>query len=89
MVKKNFVNTGRFLKERRIKAGLKQVDVAHKLKCKSQFICNWERGASTPPWRLLKTLIKIYGISENEILHFLLKEYEGLVRSKLGFKTKK
>lgn len=89
MVKKSFVNTGVYLKEKRIKAGLKQVDVANKLKCKSQFICNWERGASTPPWRLLKTLIKIYDISENEIVNFLLKEYELLVRTKLGLKNKK
>ncbi len=89
MVKKNFVNTGRYLKERRMKAGLKQVDVANKLKCKSQFICNWERGASTPPWRLLKTLIKLYGISEKEIVDFLMKEYEALLRNKLGFKPKK
>ncbi len=89
MIKENFVNIGRFLKEKRVKSGLKQVEVAQSLKCKSQFVCNWERGASMPPWRLMKTLIKLYGISENEFVNFMLKEHELLIRTKLGIKRKK
>lgn len=89
MIKENFISIGKYLKDKRIKANLKQVEVADALKCKSQFICNWERGASTPPWRLMKNLIKIYGISDAEFLNFMMKEQELLIRTKLGMKKKK
>lgn len=89
MNKDNFVNIGKFLKDKRTKAGLKQVEVAEALKCKSQFVCNWERGASTPPWRLTKNLIKLYKINENEFLNFMMKEYEQMIKSELGLKKKK
>lgn len=83
------MNIGNYLKEKRIKAGLKQVEVADSLKCKSQFVCNWERGASTPPWRLMKPLVKLYKISENEFTHFMLKEYELMIKTELGIKKKR
>lgn len=89
MIKENFVNIGKYLKDKRVKSGLKQVEVAHSLKCKSQFVCNWERGASIPPWRLMKSLVKLYRISENEFVPFMLKEYELMVKTELGIKKRK
>jgi len=87
--KEQFEAIGEYLKEKRIKKGLSQIDVAKVLDCKSQFISNWERGLCTPPWDYLKTIVRMYGISEKEIMEFLIKEHERMVRKNLGFKTKK
>lgn len=79
-------NLGEYLREKRIAAELSQIEVARILKCRSQFISNWERGDSAPPWRLLKVLVRIYRIEESEIMDFLLKEQTIFIRKQLGFK---
>jgi len=63
-----------FLKDRRIKAGLSQADVAKKLGyTSSQFISNWERGLSKPPVATLRKLADLYGVSLNEIFDVVLQ----------------
>lgn len=79
---------GQFLRKRRIERNLTQTEVAKLLKCRSQFISNWERGDSSPPWRLLKSLIRIYSIPEQEIMTFLLDEQALFIRKQLGFNRK-
>lgn len=81
-------NLGEYLREKRIAAELSQIEVARILKCRSQFISNWERGDSAPPWRLLKVLVRIYRIEESEIMDFLLKEQTNFIRKQLGFSRK-
>ncbi len=66
-----------FLKEMRIKNGLKQWDVARRLGYESpQFISNWERGISEPPLHKWKEVAQIYGIPKNEITKRLIANYK-------------
>ncbi len=64
---------GRFLRERRVKSGMTQMDVANELKyTTAQFISNWERGISMPPTDTLprlSTLLKIAPRDLIEVIH--------------------
>jgi transcriptional regulator with XRE-family HTH domain len=84
---------GKFLRERRVKAGLTQMDVATSLSyTTAQFISNWERGISMPP---LETLPKISGllkIPPKEIIAVISQYQEQLLaqsRKELGDLFKK
>ncbi|HRO66085.1 MAG TPA: helix-turn-helix transcriptional regulator [Pseudobdellovibrionaceae bacterium] len=82
--KKNlFKNLGAYLREKREKKGLTQTEVASSLKVRPQFVSNWERGLSSPPWRLLKKIVTLYGIPKNEIIRVLVKEHETFIRKSL------
>ena len=83
---KKFEIIGSFLREKRIKAGLSQTEVADVLHVKPQFVSNWERGMSAPPLRLAKFLMKAYRIPSQEMLSMLLSAEE--VRLKAGLKIK-
>lgn len=64
-----------FLKERRMKVGLTQSDVARKLGYSSpQFVSNWERGLASPPVFILRDLTKIYKVAADEMFDLLLEE---------------
>ena len=71
MDKQSFQELGLYLREKRVKKNITQVEVADKLGYRSQFIANWERGASSPPVPALRKLVAIYGISQKEVLDFL------------------
>ena len=82
--KGNFMAIGRYLREKREKAALSQMDVSQKLGyTTSQFVSNFERGLCTPSWSALRILVKLYQIPELEILEFLLKEQENLIKWEL------
>ena len=85
-MKTKFADLGQFLREKRESRRLTQADVADKLGCKSQFISNWERGAASPPWKMLKAVIKMYKISDKEIVRMLVSDYERAVRRQLGLR---
>lgn len=87
--KKMFSNIGQFLKEKREAKGLSQTEVADSLGVKPQFISNWERGMSAPPLRLLRVVIKLYGIPDQALIDFLLKQQEDFLRQQLGLKKKR
>lgn len=89
MKKKMFENIGEFLRTKREAKKLSQTDVAEALKVKPQFVSNWERGMSSPPVRLLKQIMRLFGISENELIKFMVDEYEGFLRQQLGAKKKR
>ncbi len=84
--KEHFVSIGQYLKDKRVRKNLSQIDVAKVLSCKSQFISNWERGLCSPPWNYMKTIVRLYSISEKEIVGFLMAEQEKMIRRSLGFK---
>lgn len=64
---------GKFLKEKRIRAGLSQRGVSKKLGYSTpQFISNWERGVSMPPIDVLKKLGEMYHISADELFEIAL-----------------
>lgn len=89
MKKKMFENIGEFLRSKREAKKLSQTDVAQSLKVKPQFVSNWERGMSSPPTRLLKQIMKLFGISENELVNFMVQEYEAYLRQQIGAKKKR
>jgi transcriptional regulator with XRE-family HTH domain len=60
---------GKFLRDKRVKAGLTQWDVAHHLEYSTaQFISNWERGVSLPPLDSLPKLSQLLRVSGREII---------------------
>ena len=75
---------GSYLKEKREEAGLSQVFVASELGCKPQYICNWERGATTPPWDYMRVIVKLYKMSPKELYDFLLEIQTKELRKNLG-----
>ncbi|MGZ3743693.1 MAG: helix-turn-helix transcriptional regulator [Pseudobdellovibrionaceae bacterium] len=68
------MNLSKFLKDKRLEAGLSQGAVAKKLGYTSpQFVSNWERGLSQPPVVTLRKIAQIYNISANEMFEVMLK----------------
>lgn len=68
------MDLSKFLKEKRIQAGLSQGDVAKKLGYTSpQFISNWERGLARPPVTTIRKLAQIYKIDTDEMFDVVLK----------------
>ena len=88
-LKQHFGKLGEYLKEKRESQNLTQIDVAHACQCKSQFVSNWECGKCSPPWDILKKLMKLYNIPERQIFNFLMKEYEKLIVTNLGIRGKR
>jgi transcriptional regulator with XRE-family HTH domain len=68
MDQQSFYELGQYLRAKRLKQGISQVEVAKKLGYSSQFIANWERGVSSPPVHALKKIIDIYGINQKDFL---------------------
>ena len=59
---------GKFLKEKRIEAGLSQKEVSDKMGWKTyQMVSNNERGMSNPPMKSISKLAKLYKIEESDI----------------------
>lgn len=77
-------NMGEFFAKARKDAGLTQTEVAKKLKVKPQFICNWERGVSSPPTKYYARLAKMFGLHKYDVeyiaIRFLEKEIDGLFK---------
>lgn len=62
------------LKERRVLAGLRQIDVAKKLDVDQAAVSKWESGETRPSRKYHKKLAKLYGCSVEEILDSIGKE---------------
>ncbi|MGE0528105.1 MAG: helix-turn-helix domain-containing protein [Bdellovibrionales bacterium] len=66
---------GKFLREKRILAGLTQKQVSDHLGySSSQFVSNWERGQCLPPPQKLKKLIKLLDISGEQLANMIFDE---------------
>lgn len=84
VLKKQFGSLGDYLKEKRENNKLTQNEVAKICLCKAQFVSNWERGLCSPPWPVLKKLIKVYELPQKQLFLFLMKEHEKLIKTELG-----
>jgi transcriptional regulator with XRE-family HTH domain len=84
-----FANVGEYLRQKREQKNISQTEIAHFLGVRPQFISNWERGLSAPPLRLLKQLLKQYGIQDQALMDFLMEQQEAFLRQSLGLKKKK
>ena len=72
-----FVELGKYLKSKRKENGMSQSEVAQKLGYATpQFISNFERGLCAPPLPKLKTLIKLFNISQEEVIQLMLAQQE-------------
>jgi transcriptional regulator with XRE-family HTH domain len=55
-------------------AGLSQAEIAQKLGYgNSQFVSNWERGASRPPLKVLKKVATLLKVSPQDLFQALLE----------------
>lgn len=63
-----------FLRTHREQSGISQAEVAKKLGYSTpQFISNWERGLSAPPFNAFKKLATIYKVDADELFQVLLE----------------
>ena len=62
------IKIGRFIAERRKKAGLTQMQLAEKLGITDKAVSKWERGVAMPDTSIMLELSDILGISVNELL---------------------
>ena len=62
------IKIGRFIAERRKKAGLTQMQLAEKLGITDKAISKWERGIAMPDTSIMLKLCDVLGISVNELL---------------------
>lgn len=78
------MDLSKFLKQKRLQAGLSQGEVAKRLGYTSpQFVSNWERGLSRPPAATLRKIAQIYNIATNEMFDVVLQATIGEVTAEL------
>lgn len=71
---KHKTKLGRFLKSKRVAAGLTQRQVSMALGYSTaQFVSNWERGISHPPIEALVRVAKIIHADERELFDIFLE----------------
>lgn len=72
---------GKFLRDKRIKAGLTQWDVAHRLSYSTaQFISNWERGVSLPPTDSLPKLAQLLKVPGRDIIDVIYSYQDQMLK---------
>ncbi len=72
---------GIFLKEARERAGRTQNEVASFLNYSTpQFISNWERGVSLPPFEVLPRLVQILSVKPKVMMEVLYQYQEELLK---------
>lgn len=67
---------GKFLRRKRIKAGVTQKSLAAKLGYHPQYIHNWEAGKASTPVSSIPMIAKLLGIHMDEIIIKLLELYK-------------
>jgi transcriptional regulator with XRE-family HTH domain len=83
-----FEKAGEFLKTKRVENELSLRDVAEKVGCKAQFICNIERGKAFPPPGVMKGMVEAYRIPPRELVEFLV-DAQGSYYQNLYFGAKR
>lgn len=86
--KQPYAAFGKFLRDKRVEMGLKQTDVSQALSYTPQFICNWEKGKSMPPFDKLYLLSKLYKINPEILISRILEIQEESLRSHFKLKKK-
>lgn len=75
---------GSFLKRERVRAGLSQGDVSRKLGYTTpQYVSNWERGVSYPPYETLKVVASMYKTDIKVVYHLLAETRAEEVRQEI------
>ena len=70
---RRYTDLGEYLQKMRSRAGLTQREVSLALGYSSaQFISNFERGIAVPPLKKLKTLVKMYDMSAENVMSLIL-----------------
>ncbi len=76
---------GKYLKDKRMAAGLSQADVTKELNYTSpQFLSNCERGEALLPLAKLRILASIYQIPKQEMIRVLIGMQEKQIREEFG-----
>lgn len=76
---------GKYLKIKRLEAGLSQKDVAKALNYRSaQLVSNWERGLCQPPPSKFRKLASIYGLDKTEFIEWMVAGYRRGLYKNLG-----
>lgn len=66
---------GQYLRQCRVKAGLTQSQISRQLGYSSpQFVSNWERGQSMPPFNSVGKLVKLIKIDPRKFLDIYLED---------------
>ena len=90
---KFFEKTGEFLRLKRVESGFGLREIAEKVGCKAQFICNIERGKAFPPPPVMRGMVEHYKINQKEFMEFLIEAqrdfYQDLYFTKKRRKRKK
>jgi transcriptional regulator with XRE-family HTH domain len=74
----------KFLRKKRVEAGLTQQQVARVLGySSSQFVSNWERGLCNPPMESLGQLVTLFKIDNEEIMEIYLDSMRDQLRQVL------
>lgn len=83
-----FIELGSYLRKSRKQAGLSQGDVAKELGYATpQFVSNFERGLCAPPLPKLKILIKLFKLSQDEVIGLMLSQQEKYWKKALNDST--
>lgn len=86
---RRYTDLGAYLQKMRVETGLTQRDVSIALGYSSaQFISNFERGIALPPLKKLKILVKMYNMSVETVMEFILEAEREIMVSALKSKTK-
>lgn len=65
---------GAELRRLRLGAGLTQLDVSKALQYSTaQFVSNWERGVSMPPYAAIDPLARVFGVSRRKLVALVIE----------------
>lgn len=84
-----FEKTGDYLRNKRMESEMSLREIADKVGCKAQFICNIERGKAFPPPQVMRGMIDSYRINHKEFLGFLVDAQEDLFQGLYFTKKRK
>jgi transcriptional regulator with XRE-family HTH domain len=78
------ISLGKYLAEKRMKAGVTQIELQKKLGYTSpQYISNWERGICAPPIHQLYDICKITKADRQELFDFLMTDLRNFLEKDL------
>lgn len=83
-----FLMTSEYFKEKRLSAGLTQLEVSDALGFKSpQIVSNWERGQCAPPTQCIGDLIELYSLNAAEVVDIITEENKRYLQTLLKVKV--
>lgn len=83
-----FQNLGNYLKERRIRVGLTQLELSQELKVHTQFVSNWERGTCAPPSHCFQRALEVLEVDKDKVVKLMVLDSKLIIEAKI-FKNEK